>query len=94
MGVQLNIKDVETVELARSRAEKLGKSVTSTIRKALEEKAERRAKEREATIEAMKAISERFRANMPAEWHGMTSRRSRPGSRQTGLAGRRNRTRR
>ncbi|MDQ2763417.1 MAG: type II toxin-antitoxin system VapB family antitoxin [Pseudomonadota bacterium] len=38
MGVQLNIKDDETVRLARKLAEKLGGSVTAAIRTAVEEK--------------------------------------------------------
>ena len=78
MGVQLNIKDTETVELARNLAEALGKSVTSTIREALEEKAQRRAEARAAEIAenlaAVREISASFRANMPAEWHGKTSK--------------------
>ena len=41
MGVQLNIKDERTVDLARALAERLGQSVTQTIREALEEKAQR-----------------------------------------------------
>lgn len=42
MGVQLNIKDEATVRLARSLADATGKSVTETIRIALEEQAARR----------------------------------------------------
>ncbi len=37
MGVQLNIKDPETVRLARALAEKTGRTVTETIRSALEQ---------------------------------------------------------
>lgn len=45
MGVQLNIKDEQTVELARELAKQLGKSVTETVREALEEKRRRREDE-------------------------------------------------
>lgn len=41
MGVQLNIKDRATAELARSLAAELNKSVTETVREALEEKRRR-----------------------------------------------------
>ncbi len=37
MGVQLNIKDPETVRLARTLAEQTGRTVTDTIRAALEQ---------------------------------------------------------
>ncbi len=36
MGAQLNIKDPKTVRLARELAGKMGKSVTETVRAALE----------------------------------------------------------
>ncbi|MET0310293.1 MAG: type II toxin-antitoxin system VapB family antitoxin, partial [Sphingomonas sp.] len=38
MGTQLNIKDAETVRLARALAEELGGSVTAAVRLAIEEK--------------------------------------------------------
>lgn len=38
MATQLNIKDADTVRLARALAEKLGGSVTAAIRQAVEEK--------------------------------------------------------
>lgn len=40
MGVQFNIKDEETVRMARTLAGKLGGSVTAAIRQAVEEKLE------------------------------------------------------
>jgi antitoxin VapB len=74
MGAQLNIKDAATVELARDLARQLGKSVTETIKEALEEKARKREAEIEEAIQRVKEISREFRAAMPAEWRGKTSK--------------------
>jgi antitoxin VapB len=74
MGVQLNIKDAETVRLARELADATGQPVTQAIRQALEHELERRATEREAFLAAVKEISREFRASMPEEWHGKTSK--------------------
>lgn len=74
MGAQLNIKNAATVELARDLARQLGKSVTDTIHEALEEKARNRESERAKFIARMKEISTEFRATMPADWHGKTSK--------------------
>lgn len=45
MGVQLNIKDPETVRLARELAGQTRRSVTETVRVALEKMAEEREEE-------------------------------------------------
>lgn len=74
MGAQLNIKDAATVELARDLARQLGKSVTETIKEALEEKARKCEAEIEEKIAAVREISRQFRADMPPEWHGKTSK--------------------
>jgi antitoxin VapB len=74
MGEQLNIKDAQTIELARDLAKQLGKTVTATIREALEEKAQICSGKRETRIEAMLAVAKEFREGMPAEWHGKTSK--------------------
>ncbi|MDG2533823.1 type II toxin-antitoxin system VapB family antitoxin [Sphingomonas sp. HITSZ_GF] len=74
MGAQLNIKDAETIRLARELSNELGISVTATIREALEEKARRREAEREELITKIMEISHEFRAAMPADWHGKTSK--------------------
>ncbi len=74
MGAQLNIKDAETVELARTLAKQLHKSVTETIKEAIQEKAQRREAEIEEAIRKVKEISSQFRAEMPLEWHGKTSK--------------------
>jgi antitoxin VapB len=60
MGVQLNIKDPETVRLARELAGRTGKSVTETIRAALEREvreAELAARQRRSKFEEMIAGS-------------------------------------
>lgn len=65
MGVQLNIKDAETVRLARELAKQLHKSVTETIREALEAKAQAAAQEREKRIADMTALADEAYAAMP-----------------------------
>ncbi|PKP91279.1 MAG: hypothetical protein CVT77_12745 [Alphaproteobacteria bacterium HGW-Alphaproteobacteria-16] len=74
MGAQLNIKDAGTVALTRELARQLGKSVTETVKEAIQEKAQRREAEVEEAIRKVKEISREFRAAMPPEWHGKTSR--------------------
>lgn len=74
MGVQLNIKDEATVELARDLARKLNKSVTAVIREALETKASERDAEigrREAELDGILA---EFRRNNAAKLAGVTSK--------------------
>lgn len=74
MGVQLNIKDAETVQLARDLADATGQSVTAAIKGALtdtlrihdEERAAKRAR-----IDAMLTDLDRLR---PAELSGVSSR--------------------
>lgn len=74
MGVQLNIKDPETVRLARELAGKTGKSVTETIRGALERELQAREKAIEEKIRRIEEIAADFRRHMPDEWHHMTSK--------------------
>ena len=74
MGAQLNIKDSETVELARTLAKQLGKSVTVTIREALEEKARAREAEVQARIASINALLEEIHSNLPPDVRGMTSK--------------------
>ena len=74
MGVQLNIKDERTVQLARQLAQKLGRSVTDIVREALEEKASAREREVEAKIARLNAIVDEFQRNVPEEWRGKTSK--------------------
>ncbi len=74
MAAQLNIKDETTILLARRLAEQSGESVTATIRTALEQAAQSREAEIQRKIKAIKKISADFRRNMPAGWHGKTSK--------------------
>jgi hypothetical protein len=74
MGVQLNIKDARTVELARRHAERLGKSVTAALRELLEEEERRREEEVQRRITATNALVDRIRANLPEETKRMTSK--------------------
>lgn len=74
MGVQLNIKDAETVRLARELADSTGQPITAAIRQALEHELQRREAEIQETLRRVKEISREFRANMPADWHGKTSK--------------------
>lgn len=56
--MQLNIKDTETIELARALARRGGKSVTATIKEALQDKADAEARamaERRGRIELLLA---------------------------------------
>ena len=74
MGIQLNIKDAETVRLARALADATGQPVTKAIKLALEAELQRREVELEAKIARVHEISREFRANMPKEWRGKTSK--------------------
>ncbi|MCX8477261.1 MAG: type II toxin-antitoxin system VapB family antitoxin [Sphingomonas sp.] len=74
MGAQLNIKDAETVRLARELADATGQPVTKAIRQALERELQRREEEIQETIARVQEISREFRAHMPADWHGKTSK--------------------
>lgn len=74
MGVQLNIKDAVTAELARDLANELGKSVTETVREALEEKRRRREDEIAETVRATMAIAREARDHWHPSTAGMTSK--------------------
>jgi antitoxin VapB len=74
MGAQLNIKDAETIELARGLAAKLGKSVTATIREALEEKARAREADVQERIAAINKIVDDIRQKMSPEVRAMSSK--------------------
>lgn len=56
----LNIKDPETETLARDIARKSGRTITETIKQALVREAALLAKDKEATVRAILAISERM----------------------------------
>lgn len=74
IGVQLNIKDAETIRLARALAEQKGESVTATIKAALEREYREREERLQESLRRVREISAQFRAHMPPEWHGKTSK--------------------
>lgn len=74
MATQLNIKDPETVRLARELAGKTGRTVTETVRAALEKAQEDRERAIAEKIAAAKEIVAEFQRIMPEEWRGKTSK--------------------
>lgn len=74
MGAQLNIKDAETIRLARELADATGQPVTQAIRHALERELQRREEEIQETIRQVKEISREFVASIPPEMRGKTSK--------------------
>ncbi|GEM_PF-687149 len=74
MGAQLNIKDAETIRLARELADATGQPVTQAIRHALERELQRREEEIQETIRQVKEISREFIASIPPEMRGKTSK--------------------
>lgn len=74
MATQLNIKDPETVRLARELAGKTGKTVTETIRSALEAVNDRREREIAEKIKRANEIVAEFQRLMPDDWRGKTSK--------------------
>lgn len=74
MGAQLNIKDTETIRLARELADATGQPITQAIRQALERELARREAEIEETIARIKEISREFVASIPPEMRGKTSK--------------------
>lgn len=70
MGVQLNIKDEETVRLARELAAEMGESVTQAVRIALQERRARTAAPRpRANVEEMMAVVRGLREHWKPEFH-------------------------
>lgn len=74
MGAQLNIKDAETVRLAREFADATGQPITKAIRQALQHALQQREAEIQATIARVREIGREFRASMPEEMRGKSSR--------------------
>lgn len=68
MGVQLNIKDEETVRLARELAAEMGESVTQAVRIALQERRARTTPRRRATVDEIMAIVRGARAHFKPEF--------------------------
>ena len=74
MGMQLNIKNPETVRLARKIAKAQGTSVTHAVHSALERADQEREAAIRATIEHVNALVEEFRDKMPEDWKHKTSK--------------------
>ena len=74
VATQLNIKDAETIGLARKLAKATGRSITETVKAALRKEDDAREAERVEFFRRVKQISDDFRAHMPADWHGKTSK--------------------
>lgn len=74
MGAQLNIKDAETVRLARELADATGQPITKAIKQALERELERREAEIQETIARVNEITREFVASIPPEMRGKTSK--------------------
>ena len=69
MGVQLNIKDEETVRLARELAADMGESVTQAVRIALQERRARTAPpQRQANVEEMMGVVRGLRDHWKPEF--------------------------
>jgi antitoxin VapB len=74
MGVQLNIKDPATVKLARELAGRSGRTVTDTIRSALEQEKRREDAEIEERVAEILALSEDLSQYLDPAWRGKTSK--------------------
>ena len=69
MGVQLNIKDEETVRLARELAAEMGESVTQAVRIALQERRARTVQSRKrSTADEIMAIVRGAREHFKPEF--------------------------
>jgi hypothetical protein len=77
MATQLNIKDPETIALARTMAQRSGKSVTATIRDALEQVDAANAAATKARAEqilaALRVINPNPRELLSPEWRDKSS---------------------
>ena len=74
MGVQLNIKDPETVRLARELADSTGRTVTETIRAALAREVAGREADYAALMAQLTAELSAIRSSLPAELREMLSK--------------------
>ena len=70
MGVQLNIKDAETVRLARELADATGLPITQVIRQALERELKATAQEKQARLDGARAIIRETRTMWKPEYEG------------------------
>ena len=70
MGVQLNIKDAETVRLARELADATGLPITQAVRQALERELQAIAQDSEQRLDAARAIIRETRKMWKPEYDG------------------------
>lgn len=70
MGAQLNIKDAETIRLARELAEATGQPITQAIRAALERELRENERVREARIAGFRSIVRESRKLWKPEFDG------------------------
>lgn len=68
MGVQLNIKDAETVRLARELAEATDQPITQAIKAAIERELESLREERDSRLEQMRSIVRESRTHWKPEF--------------------------
>ena len=76
MAVQFNIKDPQTVGLARRLAARSGKSVTETIRQALIDQAERQERDATDRLQRLRAAIAAAQAKMTPEMRRITSKQA------------------
>lgn len=74
MGVQLNIKDPETIRLARALSKASRSTITATIRGALEREQQVRAADVEERRQRIETAVAAFQRALPDEWRGKTSK--------------------
>jgi antitoxin VapB len=70
MGVQLNIKDAETIRMARELAGSSGRTVTAVIRDALEHELQKREADIDETIRDVNEILKDSQHLWKEEWRG------------------------
>ena len=73
MPAQLNIKDAETVRLVRDYAAQTKRTVTATVREAVERDLRAREADIEARIQQVNELVDEVRRTMPAEWRNKSS---------------------
>lgn len=74
MGVQLNIKNPDTVRLARELANANGTTMTQAIHAALDQATVDREAAIQAKVRRVNEIVEEFQRSMPEDWKNRTSK--------------------
>lgn len=74
MASQLNIKDAQTIAMARELAKARKTTVTGVIKAALEREVREREAARAEKLARINEIVAEFQRNMPPEWIGKTSK--------------------